>query len=700
MGRRRRRAGRAGAGAQSRPRRSSTRPRARSSTGWRSAIGIFAFALAVRVVYLLESADNPTFDIPISDAGTYDRIARSLTAGRPMGSDFFWQPVFYPAFLTAAHIASGSSLVFVKALQALLGAVTCVLVYLLGCSVFDRRTGGLAALLAALYGPLIFFEGELLATGWAAFWAVGLILLFLRAEQRRRSSSYFAVGVCGALAILTRPTFLLFFAAACSWLAFSQYRAGTEHRTVGRRLAALAAGFCLLVVPVAVQSQRVTGELGFLPASAWLNAHIGNNPEPCQTLGIRPGEAWDRLNLVPETSHASVVSADRRAWFRAKTLDYVRSEPLSFLRGVADKSLQFVSSRELTRNLDLYCFRQWSGLLAVLTWKLGGFGFPFGVLAPLAVAGLILGWQRIPTPLLLFVVLYPLSVILVFVAARYRVPMVPVLCVLAAAAVTLAIDAIRERRVRRLGLAAGFASAVALLSAVPGPFCQEQGSYESELYRVLGTARARRGEIREAALHLSRAVEIDPGNFDAHNDLAMAFEQQGQFDLAARESRLALALRPDSAAAHTNLANALTSLGRVEEALLLYRRTLELQPAFPGAHANLANALMERGQREEAVVYYRRELERRPDFPEAHYLLAQALLKMGRPAEAVGHYQRALELRPNLAAAHYGLAGALLGLDRTEEAILHYRRVLQIDPNSTQARQALRAALAKRAERP
>jgi 4-amino-4-deoxy-L-arabinose transferase-like glycosyltransferase len=150
--------------------------------------------------------------------------------------------------------------------------VTCVLVYLLGGRVFDRRTGVLAAFLAALYGPLIFFEGELLATGWAAFWAVGLILLFLRAEQRRRSSSYFAVGVCGALAILTRPTFLLFFAAACSWLAFSQYRAGTEHRSAGRRLAALVAGFCLLMVPVAVQSQRVTGELGFLPASAWLNA--------------------------------------------------------------------------------------------------------------------------------------------------------------------------------------------------------------------------------------------------------------------------------------------------------------------------------------------------------------------------------------------------------------------------------------------
>lgn len=583
-----------------------------------------------------------------------------------MGEDFFWQPVFYPAFLTAAHALSGSSLVFVKAIQALLGAVTCVLVYLLGRRVFDRRTGGLAALITALYGPLIFFEGELLAAGWAAFWAVALILLFLRAEDRQRPSTLLALGICGALAVLTRPTFLLFFAAACAWLVLSQYRAGTRGRIAARGLAALLAGFCLPLTPVAVQSHRITGQLSFLPASGWLNAYLGNNPDACRTIQIRPGEEWDRLNLGPELPRSSARSSDKREWSRRETLDYVRTQPLSFLNGLAHKSVQFVSPRELPRNVDLYLFRQWSGLLGLLTWKVGGFGFPFGVLAPLAALGLLLRWRRIPAPLILFSVLYPLSIILVFVTARYRVPVVPVLAVPAAGAVMSLRDMIRERRARQLALAGGCAVAAAFLSALAGPFCQEQGSYESELYRSVGAARARRGEIQEAVVQLSRAVQIDPANFDAHNDLSMAFDRQGRFDLAAREARLALRIRPDSAAAHTNLANALTSLGRVGEALPLYRRTLELQPAFPGAYLNLANALMEQGQRQEALVYYRRELEHRPDFPEAHYLLA----------------------------------GALLTLDRTEEAILHYRRALELDRNHSRARQALRAALGRREDRP
>jgi tetratricopeptide (TPR) repeat protein len=645
----RRRTDRGGTGGRSHSRGGARRRRARPSTRrtYPIGLGIFLFALAVRIGYLVESADNPTFDIPISDAGTYHQMARSLVAGRPMGEDFFWQPVFYPAFLTAAHLLSGSSLVFVKAIQALLGAVTCVLVYLLGRRVFDRRTGGLAAFITALYGPLIFFEGEPLAAGWAAFWAVALILLFLRAEDRQRPSTFLALGICGALAVLTRPTFLLFFAAACAWLVLSQYRVGTDWRGAARALAALLAGFCLTLTPVAVQNHRVTGQFTVLPASGWLNAYLGNNPDACRTIQIRPGEEWDRLNLGPELPHSSARSSDKREWSRSETLDYVRTQPLSFLNGLAHKSVQFVSPRELPRNVDLYLFRQWSGLLGLLAWKVGGFGF-------------------IPAPLILFAVLYPLSIILVFVTARYRVPVVPVLAIPAAGAVMSLRDMIRERRTRQLALAGGCAVAAAFLSALPGPFCQEETSYESELYRSVGAARARRGEIQEAIVQLSRAAQIDPANFDAHNDLSMAFDQQGKFDLAAREARLALQIRPDSAAAHTNLANALTSLGRVGEALPLYRRTLELQPAFPGAYLNLANALMEQGHREEALVYYRRELEHRPDFPEAHYLLA----------------------------------GALLTLDRTEEAIVHYRRVLELDPNHSRGRQALRAALGRRADRP
>ena len=184
------------------------------STRARIVLGLFTLALAVRLLYLYESADNPTFDQPIVDAGAYNELARALAEGTPMSEHFFWQPFFYPAFLSLLHALSGSSIVFARVIQLLLGALTCVLTYRLGELAFDRRTGVLAAIITALYGPLIFFEAELLATGWAAFWAVVLVLLVLRVRVTKGLGSCFLLGICGALSVLTRPTFHPFFVVA------------------------------------------------------------------------------------------------------------------------------------------------------------------------------------------------------------------------------------------------------------------------------------------------------------------------------------------------------------------------------------------------------------------------------------------------------------------------------------------------------
>ena len=39
-------------------------------------------------------------------------------------------------------------------------------------------------------------------------------------------------------------------------------------------------------------------------------------------------------------------------------------------------------------------FGEWSSLMRVLTWKVGGFGFPFGIVLPFAVVGLVYYWRR------------------------------------------------------------------------------------------------------------------------------------------------------------------------------------------------------------------------------------------------------------------------------------------------------------------
>ena len=79
---------------------------------------------------------------------------------------------------------------------------------------------------------------------------------------------------------------------------------------------------------------------------------------------------------------------------------------------------------------DQYTYASWS---TPLRWT--GRVFHFGVLAPLALLGVLLTWnQRGRIWLLhLLLVLYMASVVMFYVVARYRFPMVPFLVLFAAA---------------------------------------------------------------------------------------------------------------------------------------------------------------------------------------------------------------------------------------------------------------------------
>jgi 4-amino-4-deoxy-L-arabinose transferase-like glycosyltransferase len=182
---------------------------------------VFIAALALRLLYLLDVADSPTFHIPIVDAHTYHTIAAELARGGGVSEALFWQPVFYPTFLAALYAVCGVSVLWAKIVQAAIGALTCVLTFVLGRRVVDRRTGLVAAAIVALYGPLIFFGGELLATVWATLWSVVLLLLLLALARAGSPPLALVLGCCAGASVLTRPTFLPFVVVSIVWLAMA-----------------------------------------------------------------------------------------------------------------------------------------------------------------------------------------------------------------------------------------------------------------------------------------------------------------------------------------------------------------------------------------------------------------------------------------------------------------------------------------------
>ena len=85
-------------------------------------------------------------------------------------------------------------------------------------------------------------------------------------------------------------------------------------------------------------------------------------------------------------------------------------------------------------------------------------------------------------------------------------------------------------------------SLVLFLVLVASPAVADEREDESRAQVAFGIEVAQRGLWREAIYRWEKAVELDPENASARNNLAVAYEQSGEFELANEEYERALEL--------------------------------------------------------------------------------------------------------------------------------------------------------------
>jgi Tfp pilus assembly protein PilF len=574
------------------------------------AAGVFAVALFVRLVYLYQMSSSPTFLLPIIDSDVYDVLARTLMNDEPMSSEFFWQPFFYPFFLSKVYKLCAGSILWAKVLQMFLGAFTCVLVYEIGTKIAGRKVGLLAAIITTFYGPLVFFNGELLATGWAAFWAAAIVLAFIKLREEKRVIFCFVFGVIAGLSVITRPTFLPFVSLSGIWFLFLLRWDKILWKRSAGKIAVMLAGFVLVTGAVAVQNLATTGNLSFLPQSGPINLYIGNNPDTPRMLDVRPSD-WKDITKLPRR-YGSKNKEQDLLFFKREFRKYVATNPLGYVRGLAQKTLEFVSSREMARNINMYVFRKYSPLLSVLVWKVSGFGFPFGLLMPLAVVGLIARWRHIPPVIIAFLILYPLSVILIFVSARYRTPIVPIMAVPAAMGFLVIVESVRSRNFIRLSLISAAIVALILLSSIPGPFVGESTNYEAEMHLILGIRQMELSQFGDAEQNLAKAIKADPTCKNAYSTMGLLLGRRGEYAQAFKYHQKALEIDPYYPKSYNNYGLTRAVNGEYEKAIDLYRRAIEIDPYYDKPYYNWGMCLAAQGKKAQAVELYKRVLNLMP----------------------------------------------------------------------------------------
>ena len=196
----------------------------------------------------------------------------------------------------------------------------------------------------------------------------------------------------------------------------------------------------------------------------------------------------------------------------------------------------------------------------------------------------------------------------------------------------------------------------------------------------LGVALYRAGRLSEAIAEHEAVLRIKPEDDEAHSNLGLALAAQGKLAEATAEYREALRINPEFAEVHNNLGSILAQQGKVEEAIAEYQAALRIKPHYAEAHSNLGLALAGQGKFAEATAEYQAALRINPDIAETHNNLGNILASKGKVAEAVAEYEESLRIKPDYAEPHYNLGIILANQGRTSEAIAQYREAVRLKP--------------------
>jgi tetratricopeptide (TPR) repeat protein len=742
------------------------------------ALAIFAIAFAIRLVHVLQLRSSPFFSILLGDSRGYDEWAQRIAGGEWWGREVFYQAPLYPYFLGVIYAIAGRHLLLVRLVQAAIGSASCVLVALAASRLVSRRAGIVAGAVLALYAPAIFFDGLLQKSVLDVFFVALALWLISRittshaepaehAEKNRAlrvprvpraMSSWLWLGVAIGGLSLTRENALVFTVVIAAWALFgalenakaAKHAKPNQFLRSSRSLRSLALflfGLALVLVPVAARNSLVGGGFYVTTAQFGPNFYIGNNPKADGTYAsLRYGrgapeyERQDATELAELTVGHQLSPAEVSSYWTGRALQFITSQPGAWLTLMARKAALLVNRSEMVDTEDQASYAEWSWPLRIL-----GPIAHFGVLVPLAVFGVFATWPSRSrfTVVYALILAYAASVVLFYVFARYRYPLVPMLVVFAAAGIDeigkLARPEPVEGRARgptsspraNLLRALGALAVAAIITNWPfvptnhmravtennlGAALQAERRFDeadvhyrrsaafrsdyAPAYSNLGAVLRARRRNAEAIAAYEQSLRLQPEYADAHFNLGNALMDERRFAEAIEHFQVALGAAPASEEVHNNFGIALALAGRHDEALTEFTAAVRIKPTSAKAQHNLADALLGAGRAGEAVDHFRRATELAPEDGSFHYDYGSVLLDVGRPRDAVTEFRTALQSLPQAPEVHNNLGIALGSLGQLDEAIAEFQQALRAKPDFADARANLKMAAEARAHRP
>jgi cellulose synthase operon protein C len=222
--------------------------------------------------------------------------------------------------------------------------------------------------------------------------------------------------------------------------------------------------------------------------------------------------------------------------------------------------------------------------------------------------------------------------------------------------------------------------------------CSRDPNLRKQKYFESGQRFFEKGKYREAVIQFGNAIQVDPRFGPAHYQLAQSYLKLQEWQRAYQELSRTVELQPENNDAHIDLANLLIAGGKgddLQQAQEHIDLLLARQPDKPQVHEALANLMSARNNLPAAIEEMQKAIKFGPDRWEAYLNLALLEARSNQFEGAEANFKKAVQLNPQAMNAQLALGGFYQTRNRMTEAEQQYRHAIEVDPTSSDPRAAL-----------
>ncbi|MED5329715.1 MAG: glycosyltransferase family 39 protein [Planctomycetota bacterium] len=601
---------------------------------------VFTIALILRVLYVVEHHHELGLDVsklPQTDNFVFSEWARIIADGDVLcreqphayhlwtekvapegrwlewygGTQTYHQSPLYAYMVAAVYYFTGTDHIYVGLMQAVLGALTCLLTFVIAARALGTRAGVIAGLLLAFTGNYLFYDAFILRDGPMAFFVALTTWQLQKAAEEDRPWRWLIAGTTLGIFTLAKETGPVILLLTVGFLAW-------RHRTHPIRgmqvILPLVIGWILILIPVFARNQ-IVGAPTFGLSTRGPEVYVAGNASGQDGIGWNP--PIQQLRTILLDSNFKLSSA------MAHTIATHRAAPLDFIALQARKFASFMNGYEVPNNVDYDLHRSHLASL-----RAGFISVTF--LAPAALLGMLLAFprrRRLLVPYLMFSAIVA-SVVMLYILGRFRVQALPLFAVFAAVTVDWAWRAISRRRLASLLLMSiPFAGLLAFSWPEANKYV-DLNKNAGIMMRLLKAGNHEQAE-RYYQRHLGMVASAPPGTFgQTQSEQASLNSRLATLKNGMEELALARKAEADSLEYAMHLGWGYTHLLPIldrgdlveftEMAIGAFQEALLIDPLVEGAWHGLGTVHGHREQFVEAYQAYGKELDLHPNHGPSH----------------------------------------------------------------------------------